>query len=289
MSEAVAPEPPAASSRSSSGSEIRLDGQVALVTGASSGLGQATALGLGRAGARVIVNHPPTEDSRARAQQVVSAIEAEGGEAIALAADVSSEEQVDAMMSDAVRRFGTVHAVAANAGIERPAPIHEMSLADWRAVIDVNLTGAFLTARAAVREFLRRGPEPAVSAALGKIVFTSSVHEIIPWAEQANYCASKGGIAMLMRTLAQELAPRRIRVNSVAPGAIKTAINRAVWSTESSRERLLQLIPYGRVGEPDDIARAIVWLVSDASDYVNGTSLVVDGGMTLYPSFRDNG
>jgi glucose 1-dehydrogenase len=274
---------------SSDAVRIDLSGQVALVTGASSGLGQAAALALGRAGARVVVNHPPTESSRNRALKVVAEIEAHGGEGLALPADVSDEKQVDAMFAEATKRFGTLHLVVANAGIERPSPVHEMSLDDWKAVIGVNLTGAFLTARGAVREFLRRGPQPDVSPALGKIVFTSSVHEIIPWAYQVNYAASKGGVAMLMRSMAQELAPKRIRINSVAPGAIKTPINKDAWSTDEARAELLKLIPYGRVGEPEDIARAILWLLSDASDYVNGTTLVIDGGMTLYPSFSGNG
>jgi len=264
-------------------------GQVALVTGASSGLGKATALALARAGARVVVNHPPTENSRKRALLAVAEIEEHGGEAFASPADVSDERQVETMFADAVKRFGTLHLVVANAGIERSAPIEDMTLADWKTVLDVNLTGAFLTARGAVREFLRRGPEPKISPAIGKIVFTSSVHEIIPWSFQVNYAASKGGVAMLMRSMSQELAPKGIRVNSVAPGAIKTAINKDAWYTDKARSDLLKLIPYGRVGEPDDIARAILWLLSDASDYVNGTTLVVDGGMTLYPSFRGQG
>jgi glucose 1-dehydrogenase len=276
-------------SPSSDAVRIDLAGQAALVTGASSGLGQATALALGRSGARVVVNHPPTENSRARALQVVAEIEAHGGEGIAIAADVSDEKQVDAMFAEATKRFGTLHLVVANAGIERPSPVHEMSLDDWKAVIGVNLTGAFLTARGAVREFLRRGPVPEISPALGKIVFTSSVHEIIPWAFQVNYAASKGGVAMLMRSMAQELAPKRIRINSVAPGAIKTPINKDAWFTDEARAELLKLIPYGRVGEPEDVSRAILWLLSDASDYVNGTTLIVDGGMTLYPSFIGNG
>jgi glucose 1-dehydrogenase len=268
---------------------IDLSGQVALVTGASSGLGQAAAIALGRSGARVVVNHPPTENSRRRALMTVAEIEKHGGEGIAVPADVSDEKQVDAMFGQAVERFGTLHLVVANAGIERPSPVHEMSLDDWKTVIGVNLTGAFLTARGAVREFLRRGPQHEISPALGKIVFTSSVHEIIPWAFQVNYAASKGGVAMLMRSMAQELAPKRIRINSVAPGAIKTPINKDAWFTDEARTELLKLIPYGRVGEPDDIARAILWLLSDESDYVNGTTLIVDGGMTLYPSFNGNG
>jgi glucose 1-dehydrogenase len=164
-----------------------------------------------------------------------------------------------------------------------------MSLADWQAVIDVNLTGAFLSGRAAVREFLRRGPVPGVSISTGKIVFMSSVHEVVPWASQANYAASKGGMMLLMKSLAQELAPMKIRVNSVAPGAIRTPINAEAWETPEASDKLLKLIPYGRIGEPEDVARAVVWLASDASDYVTGASLLVDGGMALYPAFRGGG
>jgi glucose 1-dehydrogenase len=266
-----------------------LSGQVAIVTGASSGLGRATAKMLAEAGATVVVNHPPKPSSKIKAASVVVEIEGAGGQATAVAADVSQEDQVDDMVTETVKRFGTVDILVANAGIERPAAIQNMSLAEWQAVIDVNLTGAFLSARAATREFLRRGPVPTVSAATGKIIFTSSVHEIIPWAFQSNYAASKGGVSMLMRSLAQELAPRKIRVNSVAPGAIRTPINTDAWRTDAARENLLRLIPYGRVGEPEDVARAVTWLASDASDYVNGQALVIDGGMTLYPAFRGAG
>jgi glucose 1-dehydrogenase len=233
------------------------------------------------------VNHLPAEADAAA--EVTAAIEAGGGEAMAVAADVSDEAAVEAMLAAVVARFGTLHVLVNNAGIQRDAPFVGMSLADWRRVIDVNLTGQFLCARAVAREFLRRGVDPAVSKAAGKIVCMSSVHERIPWAGHANYAASKGGVHMLMRTLAQELAPARVRVNAIAPGAIKTAINRTVWHTESGREGVLELIPDGRIGEGEDIARAVVWLASDLSDYVTGATLYVDGGMSLYPAFRDNG
>ena len=193
------------------------------------------------------------------------------------------------MFRAAVAAFGTVHILACNAGLQRDAPIEEMRLADWNRVLAVNLTGQFLCSREAVREFRRRGMQPELSQALGKIICKSSVHEVIPWAGHANYAASKGGVALLMRTLAQELAPRGIRVNAIAPGAIRTPINRPAWETPEALERLLQLIPYRRIGEPEDIARAAAWLASDASDYVNGATLFVDGGMTLYPGFEGNG
>jgi glucose 1-dehydrogenase len=257
------------------------------VTGASSGIGRATALALAAAGAKVAVNHLPSEAEEAA--EVVARIDAAGSEAMAVAGDVSVEAEVEAMVAAAVGRFGTLHVLVNNAGIQRDAALVEMELDDWRRVIEVNLTGQFLCARAAAREFLRRGVVPEVSPAAGKIICMSSVHETIPWAGHANYAASKGGVHMLMRSLAQELAPARIRVNAIAPGAVRTAINRAAWETEEARADLRRLIPAGRIGETHDIARAVVWLASDASDYMTGATLVIDGGMTLYPAFHGHG
>lgn len=259
----------------------------ALVTGASSGIGRATALALARAGARVVVNHLASE--RDAAEAVVAEIASHGGEAFAQPGDVSDEADVRALVAAAVARFGTLHVLVNNAGIQRDAALADMTLGDWRKVIDVNLTGQFLCAREAAREFLRRGIDPAVSRAAGKIVCMSSVHQAIPWAKHVNYAASKGGVLMLMESLAQELAPERIRVNAIAPGAIRTPINRAAWQTPAARRDLEDLIPYGRIGDAEDVAQAVVWLASDASDYVTGTTLIVDGGMMLYPAFRGRG
>src|SRR6516164_6656100 len=261
-----------------------LAGQKALVTGANSGIGQAAAIALGQAGADVVVNYVTGE-----AQAVVDAIRRSGAEAYAHKADVSQEDQVEDMFRHTVERFGTVDILVNNAGLQRDAAFHEMTLAQWNTVIGVNLTGQFLCAREAVRHFLQRGVVSRVSCAAGKIIFMSSVHEIIPWAGHANYAASKGGVMLLMKSLAQELAPRRIRVNSIAPGAIRTPINTAAWETKEAYDQLMTLIPYKRIGEPIDIARAAVWLASDDSDYVNGASLFIDGGMTLYPGFTENG
>ena len=279
----MSPSPPPEALRAAFG----LEGQVALVTGASSGLGRACALALGAAGCKVVVNHLAVLADEGEA--VAAEIETAGGTAIALPADVSSEAEVEAMFEATVRRFGTLHVLVSNAGIQRGAAFQDMTLAQWQGVIDVNLTGQFLCARAAVREFIRRGPEPEVSAALGKIVCMSSVHQTIPWAFEANYAASKGGVMLLMQSLAQELASMRIRVNAVAPGAIRTAINRPAWETPEALAALLKLIPYGRIGEPPDIARTVLFLASDLSDYMVGTTVFADGGMSLYPSFRGGG
>jgi len=266
---------------------IRLDGQGALVTGGDGGIGVSVVRALARAGAAVAVNYRSGEE---RADAIVREIRGgRGGRAIAVRADVSREDEVGPMFRRVEDELGGVDILINNAGVQRDAPVHEMSLADWQQVIAVNLTGQFLCAREAVRFFLRRGVRSGISRAAGKIVFVSSVHDVIPWAGHANYAAAKGGVAMLMKTLAQELAGRRIRVNAVSPGAIRTPINRSAWDTPEAEQHLLRLIPYGRIGEPDDVARAVVWLASDAADYVVGATLYVDGGMTLYPEFIGNG
>jgi glucose 1-dehydrogenase len=263
-----------------------LAGQPALVTGANSGIGEAVALGLAQAGADVAVNYVAAPET---AEDVCHRIETMGRRAIALKADVSKEDEVLAMFARAVDHFGTVHVVVSNAGLQRDAPFDRMTLEQWDTVIGVNLTGQFLCTREAAREFKRRGVVPSVSVAAGKIVCMSSVHQEIPWAGHVNYAASKGGIMMMMKSIAQELAPYRIRVNSIAPGAIRTPINAAAWNTPQAYAELMTLVPYKRIGEPDDIARAAVWLASDAADYVTGTTLFVDGGMTLYPGFATGG
>jgi glucose 1-dehydrogenase len=256
------------------------------VTGANSGIGRGVALALGKAGADVVVNYV---DGDSAAEEVIRELHRTGAKALACKADVSSETEVDAMFGFAIKNFGTLDILVANAGLQRDAPFLEMSLDKWNKVLSVNLTGQFLCARAAAREFLRRGAVPTVSKAAGKIICMSSVHPAIPWAGHANYAASKGGIKMMMESMAQELAPKHIRVNAIAPGAIQTPINTSAWNTPEALESLLTLIPYGRIGEPDDIARAAVWLASDDSDYVIGTTLFVDGGMTLFPGFATGG
>jgi glucose 1-dehydrogenase len=263
-----------------------LSGQTVLVTGANSGIGKGVAVGMGQAGANVVVNYVDDETS---AQAVVAQISQAGSKAIALKADVSSEAQVDAMFAAAIEQFGTIDILVANAGLQRDSSFQDMTLDKWNTVLNVNLTGQFLCARAAVREFLRRGVVAAVSKAAGKIICMSSVHQVIPWGGHANYATSKGGIKLLMESMAQELAPKRIRINAIAPGAIETPINISAWNTPEAMKSLLTLIPYGRIGQPEDIAKAAVWLASDDSDYVVGTTLFVDGGMTLYPGFATGG
>jgi glucose 1-dehydrogenase len=263
-----------------------LRGQKALVTGASSGIGRGVALALGAAGANVVVNYVRGQD---KAEEVAESIRAFGVEAYVHRTDVSNEEQVVEMFQTMRQRFGTVDILVNNAGLQQDAAFDEMSLEQWNRVISVNLTGQFLCAREAVREFKRRGVRPEISCAAGKIICISSVHEVIPWAGHVNYAASKGGVMLMMKSIAQEVAPHRIRVNSISPGAIRTPINTDAWSTPEAYEALMRLVPYRRIGEVEDIGRAAVWLASDQADYINGTSLFIDGGMTLYPGFATGG
>jgi glucose 1-dehydrogenase len=256
------------------------------VTGANSGIGRAIALALGRAGANVIVNYVSGAE---KAEQVAAEIRQSGRQAIIAQADVSNEAEVQAMFAKAVHELGSVDILVNNAGLQKDAPFHEMTVAQWDTVMNVNLRGAFLCSREAVREFLRRGVRPGISVAAGKIIFISSVHDVIPWAGHVNYAASKGGLTLLMKSLAQEVAERRIRVNSISPGAIRTPINTDAWQTKEAYTELMKLIPYKRIGEVEEIGRTAVWLASDFTDYIIGTTIYVDGGMTLYPGFETGG
>jgi glucose 1-dehydrogenase len=263
-----------------------LAGQKALVTGANSGIGKAVAIALGKAGADVVVNYVARPELT---EEVVAEIQDAGVDAYGHQADVSQEDQVQAMFARMLDQFGTIDILVNNAGVQQDARLEEMTLAQWNTVIGVNLTGQFLCARAAVKEFKRRGVRPEISCAAGKIVCMSSVHDVIPWAGHVNYAASKGGVMLMMKSIAQEVAPHRIRVNSVSPGAIRTPINRAAWETPEAYADLMKLIPYKRIGEPEDIARVVVWLASDEADYIIGATMYVDGGMTLYPGFEAGG
>ena len=282
----AAPAPPGQRQRPPAQFPVVLAGQAALVTGAHSGIGKAVALGLGASGADVVVNYVTNPES---AEEVAHRIEASGRRALAIKADVSREEDVQAMFAKAINHFGTLHICVNNAGLQRDAPLLDMTLKQWSEVISVTLTGQFLCAREAVREFKTRGVVREVSAAAGKLVFMSSVHQEIPWAGHVNYAASKGGVMQLMRSIAQEVAPLAIRANAIAPGAIRTPINKSAWETPAAYKELMTLVPYKRIGEPEDIAQAVAWLVSDAADYVTGATFFVDGGMTLFPGFTTGG
>ncbi|NUQ61056.1 MAG: SDR family oxidoreductase [Pirellulales bacterium] len=263
-----------------------LKGQKALVTGANSGIGRGIAIALAHAGADVVVNYYSGD---AAAEEVVEEARRCSSRVYAHQADVSQEDQVQEMFRRMLDELGTIDILVNNAGIQSDALFDRMTLDQWNRVLAVNLTGHFLCAREAVREFKRRGVVPYVSCAAGKIICVSSVHEVIPWAGHVNYAASKGGVMLLMKSIAQEVAPYRIRVNSICPGAIRTPINRPAWDTPEAYQELLKLIPYKRIGEVDDIGRVAAWLASDQADYIHGTSIFVDGGMTLYPGFEAGG
>ena len=263
-----------------------LQGQKAIVTGANSGIGRAIAVALGHAGADVVVNYVSREEEAAKTVEEVRHC---GAKAFAHRADVSKEEEVERLFERAIAELGTVDIVVNNAGLQKDAPFHELSVQDWDLVMTVNLKGQFLCSRAAVREFLRRGINKSVSCSAGKILCISSVHDVIPWAGHVNYAASKGGVSMMMKSIAQEVAPYRVRVNALSPGAVRTPINESAWSSREAYNSLMTLVPYKRIGEPNEIGRAAVWLCSDDSDYITGTTLYVDGGMTLYPGFETGG
>jgi len=263
-----------------------LSGQKALVTGANSGIGRAIAIALGHAGADVVVNYVSRDEE---AQKVVQEIQRCGARAYAHRADVSSEASVEKMFGTMISEFGTIDILVNNAGLQKDAPFEDLSVADWDLVMNVNLKGQFLCSRAAVREFKRRGVKRDISCSAGKILCVSSVHDVIPWAGHVNYATSKGGVSMMMKSIAQEMAPLRIRVNALSPGAVRTPINMDAWGTREAYNSLMTLIPYKRIGEPTEIGRAAVWLASDDSDYITGATIYVDGGMTLYPGFETGG
>lgn len=263
----------------------KLEGKTAVVTGSSSGIGKAIAIAYGKEGANVVVNYRSGEEE---ANEIVEGIKKEGGNAIAVGADVSKEEDVLHLFKETYDQYKSIDILVCNAGIQKDNKLADMSLEEWQRVIDVNLTGYFLCARQATKEFLRNKGE-GNKKAVGNIIFVSSVHDIIPWAGHVNYAASKGGVSMLMKSLALEVAPQKIRVNAISPGAIKTDINNEVWQDEEKAKELLKLIPYQRIGEPEDVAEVATWLATGASDYVTGTTIYVDGGMTLYPGFVNNG
>ncbi len=264
-----------------------LKGQKALITGASKGLGADIAIGMAKAGADVLVNY---YSDKSGAEAVAQAVEENGGKATLFKADVASEEDVLAMYDHFFSTFGRLDILVANSGMQLNAPIDEMTLYQWQRVIDVNLTGQFLCAKEAVKAFKRQGIDKSISYAAGKIIHMSSVHDIIPWENHVNYAATKGGVLMLMKSIAMEVAHQKIRVNAISPGAIRTPMNvEKLTSPEIYDDQLLKLIPSKRIGEPEDVTRASIWLASDESDYINGTTIYIDGGMTLYPGFIGGG
>lgn len=265
--------------------DINFNDKVVLVTGASSGIGRGIAEAFGRSGAKVVINYMKQKDE---AEEVLATIESSGGSGLVVQADVSEEAEVLSMFEEAREHFADIDILINNAGIQADSSFLNMSFKEWTKVIEVNLSSQFLCAREAARHFLLRGKKQG-ERAIGNIICVSSVHELIPWAGHVNYAASKGGIMQLMKSIAQELGEQKIRINSIAPGAIKTPINEEVWSDKAKMKELLKLIPYGRIGEVEDVANVALFLASDYADYIHGATIFIDGGMTLFPGFEDNG
>ena len=257
---------------------MKLKGQKALVTGGNKGIGKAIALAIAKEGADVFINYHSDSEG---AQQTVAEIKALGRQAFAGQADVGKEEDVQQLFKEAIKQLGGLDILVNNAGINGQSPITEMTLDEWRSVIDTNLTSQFLCARAAVNQFLKQGP--GKSKAVGKIVCISSVHDTIP--DWVNYAASKGGVKMFIRSLGLELAPKKIRVVGISPGAIQTDINKEEWSKPGGLEEMNELIPANRIGQPEEIGHLAAWLLSDEADYITATTIYIDGGMTAYPGF----
>lgn len=261
-----------------------LAGQRALVTGAGSGLGAGIALALAAAGAKVALHYLSDPGPTVL---LADQIGAAGGEAFSIQADVGHEDQVKDMFEHVAGRLEGLDIVVCNAWVRRAAPLHALTLKDWESGLRVNLTGQFLCAREAIAYFVRQGVVPEISSSAGKILCVASANDRVSWAGDASGAAARGGVCLLMQAMAREAAAYRIRVNSIAPGAIRTADNRTAWDTPGAETALLERIPYGRMGDAEDVGRAAVWLVSDAADYVTGVTLRVDGGMSISSSLGE--
>ena len=248
---------------------MRLENKVAVVTGSSSGIGEAIALAFAQEGAAVVVNYSRHEDA---AQKVLEKIEGAGGKGLVVGADVSDPKEVEAMVQQATDAFGRLDIMVNNAGMERKMPFLETPFEVWQETIAVNLTGTWLGCQAAAKRMVSQG-DP------GRIINVSSVHEDLAMPTNAPYCATKGGVRMLMRTLAVELAPHNITVNDIAPGAIETPMDAPLEEHPDEMKELLSEIPLGRMGKPEEVANLALFLASDDSSYVTGSTLFVDGGM----------
>jgi glucose 1-dehydrogenase len=255
-----------------------LKGKTVVITGAASGIGKACALRFGEEQANVVINYFD-EKQKADANMIVSEIQDKGGKGLILQGDVTKEEDIKKLIKTAVDELGSLDVMINNAGIENEVPSHELTLEDWNKVISTNLTGQFLGCREAIDYYVDHNIQ-------GAVINMSSVHEIIPWPHFVHYAASKGGIKLMTETLALEYAPKKIRVNSIAPGAINTPINAEKFADPEKKEGVEKLIPMGYIGEPEEIAATAVWLASSQASYVTGLTLIADGGMTLYPSFQ---
>ncbi|MDT3958391.1 glucose 1-dehydrogenase [Staphylococcus kloosii] len=254
-----------------------LENKVVVITGAGSGLGKAFSEEFGKLKAKVVMNYL-SDNHLDDVNETIKLIEDAGGQAIKVQGDVSVEDDVNNLVQTAVKEFGTLDVMINNAGFEKPIPTHEMSVSEWQKVIDINLTGAFMGAKAAVNQFLKEDKK-------GVILNTSSVHDTIPWPNYVNYAASKGGLKLMMETMSMEYAQYGIRINNISPGAIVTEHTREKFSDPTTRAETLEMIPAKEIGEAHQVANVALFLASEFSDYIHGTTIYVDGGMTNYPAF----
>jgi len=248
---------------------MRLQGKVAIVTGAATGIGKAIAMRFAQEGAAVTIDYVGKADP---ASEVVEAIEHAGGRALAVNADVSKEDDVRHLVEQTVGKWGRLDILVNNAGVEEKHPFLDVPLALWTKTLAVNLTGPWLCTQAAGRHMIQQGGG-------GRIINISSVHEDMPMPTNAAYCATKGGLRMLMRTLAVELGPHQITVNNIGPGAIDTPMDASVKAQPELMKILLGEIPLGRMGTPEDVAGLALFLASDDGAYVTGSTYFIDGGM----------
>ena len=251
---------------------MRLEGKVAIVTGGGTGIGKGIATVMAREGAAVVVDYVGKPDA---AQETVNTITAAGGKAVAVAADVSKSDQVDALIAAAVSQFGRLDIMVNNAGVEKKMPFVDTPEDYWDFVISINLKGPFLCSKAAARQMIAQSGG-------GRIINISSVHEDLPMPTNAPYCATKGGLRMLMRTICVELAPHGITVNNIGPGAIDTPMDADLKAHPAQMAELLAEIPIGRMGQPEEVANLAVYLASDDAAYVTGSTYFIDGGMLRY-------
>ncbi|TGA98862.1 glucose 1-dehydrogenase [Sporolactobacillus shoreae] len=254
-----------------------LSGKVAVVTGGSKGIGNAIARRLSEEKMSVVINY--NRDHRG-AEETVALLRKAGGKAVAVRADIGTEKGARALVNAAIEHFDGVDVWVNNAGMENQSPTDKLGLEDWNKVINVNLTGVFLGSRTALRYFLNQKKR-------GNIINLSSVHQRIPWPTFAHYAASKGGVRMFSETIALEYAGRGIRVNSIAPGTINTPINAEKFADPVQKKSTVELIPISYIGEPKEVAAVAAWLASEESSYVTGATIFVDGGMSLYPEFKE--
>ncbi|KRN28697.1 glucose-1-dehydrogenase [Lactobacillus selangorensis] len=254
-----------------------LNGKVAVVTGGSKGLGSAISERFGQEGMKIVINY---NSDPVGAQKAADAVKDAGGEAVTVQANVSTEKGVQSLLDAALDNFGDLDVWVNNAGMEIKSPTAELSLDDWNKVTSIDQTGVFLGSRTALDYFLKKDKK-------GNIINMSSVHERIPWPTFASYAAAKGSVKLFTQTIAMEYAKQNIRVNAIGPGAINTPINAKKFADKEQYDATVNMVPMDRIGKPEEVASAAAWLASDQSSYVTGITLFVDGGMTLYPAFKD--